>query len=184
MILIASGLDASPSRIRGLLAGILIVSGLLAAGLDQGRTVLSPHHELLRVELLSDCTLEPFEYVGARCAQGLDGPSAFTYASDCGRPSVTRLLGGIRGTAPRPIAEARFLVISPGRRPGLLERLRADGWAIERTIDGKATTARALVARLLQLVPSQRDRAFRILHPTGLVVLENPAFRKVGKEVE
>ena len=39
------------------------------------------------------------------------------------------------------------------------------------SIDGQATASRAIVARLLVLIPAQRDRAARIIHPPGLVIL-------------
>jgi hypothetical protein len=172
--LLAYGLRAAPRWFRGPAALLLVGSGLLAAGLDQGPSILEPHRAFARSEYAHDASLEPFEYVGARWVDGLERRSDFARAVDRGRRSVVEVLDGIEEALVRRSTDARYFAFSPQRRPELLPRLSEEGWAVVHHIPGCATRARAFVAALLELLPSQSDRAGRILHPPGLIIMENP----------
>jgi hypothetical protein len=157
---------------------LLIISGLFAASLDLGNTILFPHHEFLRSPQARVAVLEPFEYFGARWALGLENPPPFKCAADQGRSSVTSLLDSFEGTEFRTLAETRVFVVSPDRRSDLVARLTGQGWTVTETIPGRVAPGRAFIGRLLSYVPSQQDRAQRILHPRGLVIMTSPADEK------
>jgi hypothetical protein len=83
-------------------------------------------------------------------------------------------VGALGGTTAAPSVRAPFFVYSPQRRPDLAKKLASEGWVVVDEIPGRPTFGRAVAARLLALVPSQQERAARILNPPGLVVLKNP----------
>lgn len=174
VILLAHALMRMDRRLRWPIAAALIGSGILAAGLDQGAAIRWPHRRFLATPYAQRATLEPTEYLGARWTLGLAEPPNFDCAGDLGVGSLVRALSALEGTRLRPHRKADYLVIAPDRRPKLLDELREEGWVEEAEIPGRATGTRRAVAGLLALVPSQRERADRIAHPPGLVVLVNP----------
>jgi hypothetical protein len=174
VILLAYALGRLSPRWRLLLSAILICSGLFAAGLDQGSAVLAPHRAFVALPYASNTALEPFEYVGARWVIGLSRSPKFLCATDQGRGSLVHLLANLPETSQASTSESDFFAFSPGRRPGLLEEMRGQGWTVVRTIPGAASPGRALIARGLAMVPSQRERADGIAHPPGLVILGRP----------
>jgi hypothetical protein len=180
VILLAYGLGSLSAKLCWPVAALLIVSGLFAAGLDQGKTIRAPHRAFVDSEYAAEAALEPFEYVAARWELGLDRQPAFRCAADRGRGSVVRLLDGFGRTTLTPSTQARYFVFSPERRPDLLPQLTAKGWVVVATIPGEPTASRRAVARLLELIPSQQERARRIMHPPGLLILKNPRLPKAG----
>jgi hypothetical protein len=174
VLLLAYALNRLPPVFRWSGVAVLVVTGLFAAGLDQGRTIRCPHRLFVESEYAPEGVLEPFEYAGARWEAG-PSPPAFGCADDLGRPSVFRLFGEVPGARVCPAADARYIVLSPERRPELLARLKKEGWEPVASFPGTPTASRALVARVLAKVPRQQERADRLLHPPGLVVLRNPA---------
>jgi hypothetical protein len=175
VILIAHSLLAAPAWIRWPTGILLAASGLFAASLDQGNSLLKPHELFLHSEWANDATVEPSEYYAARWKLGLSQPPPFACASDRGRSSVAHLLESLDGTVKRPSSQARYFAFSPLRRPDLVPILKAEGWTVAAEIPGEPTLGRSLVARVLKYVPSQQERAERIAHPTGLLVMERPA---------
>jgi hypothetical protein len=174
VVLLSYWLNHAPKTIRWIGVTVLIGSGLFAAGLDQGPSILVPHRVLLRTKYINESVLEPFEYVGARWVGGSANPTVFDCARDRGRGSVVRLLGGLEGTILDSTLTARYFVFSPQRRPDLVAQMSLEGWTIVESIPGRAPPARGLVAALLQMLPSQRERSQRILHPPGLLIMRNP----------
>jgi hypothetical protein len=172
--LLAYCLDSSPWRVRWPAILLFLTSGLFAAGLEQGQSILSPLRTLARSAYIHDASLEPFEYVGAHWVDGLSKPTDFACANDRGRGSVVGLLEGLDGTPIRNSGDLRYFVFSPQRRPDLSEKLRSEGWTVAEEIPGSPTASRALVAALINVLPSQRERAGRIAHPPGLIVMQNP----------
>jgi hypothetical protein len=174
VILLAFALNAAPLLLRWPAVALLVATGLFAAGLDQGRTIRIPHRDFVHSEYATDADLEPFEFVGARWELGLDSAPTFRCADDIGRPSVFRLVEKVPGSKLHNSAEAKYVVFSPERRPDLMPKLKADGWVLAASFPSEPTLTRGLVARLLAYIPSQQDRANRINHPPGLVVLALP----------
>jgi hypothetical protein len=174
VILVARFLLAAPAWIRWPVGALLVASGLFAAGLDQGSSVLKPFESFLDGDWANDATVEPSEYYAARWKLGLTQSPPFACASDRGRASVAHLLASLDGAVMRPSTQARYFVFSPLRRPDLLPALKAEGWTVAAEIPGEPTPSRALVARWLRFFPSQQERADRIAHPTGLLVMERP----------
>jgi hypothetical protein len=174
VVLLAYWLCEAPRAVRWTFVPIFVGSGLFAAGLDQGPSILVPHRAFLHSKYARESVLEPFEYVGVRWAGGATNPKVFACARDRGRGSVVRLLGGFPGTVLTRSERSRYFVFSPQRRPELLATLSAEGWDIVERIPGRATLARSIVAAALKSLPSQRDRAQRILEPPGLVIMRNP----------
>jgi hypothetical protein len=87
---------------------------------------------------------------------------------------VFRLLDKLPGTRLRPASDSRYAVFSPERRPDLLAKLKREKWEEVASIPGEPTRSRALIARLLAWVPSQQERASKMTHPPGLIILANP----------
>jgi 4-amino-4-deoxy-L-arabinose transferase-like glycosyltransferase len=173
VILLAFALGSWPARLRWPVVGLLVGTGLFAAGLDQGQTIRTPHRLFVNSEYAAEAVLEPFEYAGALWEAG-PSPPAFGCAEDLGRPSVFRLFGELPGASVRRTSGSRYVVLSPERRPELLARLKGEGWEVVSSLSGEPTPSRALVALLLARLPSQQQRANRILHPPRLFVLRNP----------
>jgi 4-amino-4-deoxy-L-arabinose transferase-like glycosyltransferase len=174
LVLLAYWLRLMPRTVRWPVVLVFVGAGLFAAGLDQGQSILAPHRAFAQTKYVDDTTLEPFEYVGAHWVHGLTNPAVFGCASDRGRGSVVRLVNGLDGTIVNSSRNARYFVFSPQRRPDLLTKLREEGWTGVEAIPGRTTPARAFVAVLLKLFPTQRERAERITHPPGLLIMENP----------
>jgi hypothetical protein len=126
--------------------------------------------------------LEPFEYVGARWILGIESDAQFACVTDQGRGSVVRLVNAFEGAMLKPTASARYFVFSPDRRPDLSTRLTEQGWTVVAELPGRVALARALVGQLLALVPTQHQRAERILRPRGLIVVEAPVQRTEADE--
>ena len=174
VVLLAYWLYHAPRTIRWMCVPILIGSGLFVAGLDQGPSVLVPHRGFLKSKYMSESVLEPFEYVGSGWVGGPTNLAVFGCARDQGRGSIVRLLEGLGGTIVDSSPNARYFVFSPQRRPDLLDKMPEVGWTVVEAIPGKATPARAFVAELLKLFPSQRERAEQITNPPGLLIMKNP----------
>jgi hypothetical protein len=176
VVLLARGLGRVPVTVRWPIAAVLLGSGIFAAGLDQGQSILAPHRAFVRTTYAQESSLEPFEYVGARWVIGLGHPAVFGCASDQGRGSVVQLLEGLEGTVLYPTERARYFVFSPQRRPELMKKMQKGGWIVVETIPGVVVSSRAIIAQFLKGIPSQQARVERIRHPPGLVVMQNPHF--------
>jgi hypothetical protein len=174
VIILALGLSLLRPWLCWLILVLVTVSGVCASALDQGSTILAPHRDLLQSDYAEEVALEPFEYYGARWAYGMSRPPPFLCAEDQGRESVVRLVGALPGTRLCSATESHYFVLSPERRPDLLRKMEAEGWTVAQFLPGKPTTSRALAGRVLERIPSQRERANRIAHPPGLVILVNP----------
>ena len=70
-ILLAQALTSLDRRVAWPIGIGLVVSSLFAAGLDQGRSILTPHRHFLATSYASGAVLEPTEYFGTRWAAGL-----------------------------------------------------------------------------------------------------------------
>ncbi len=82
VVLLAYWLNHAPRTVRWTCVPLLIGSGLFAAGLDQGPSILVPHRVFLKTKYISESVLEPFEYVGARWVGGPENLAVF----GCARP--------------------------------------------------------------------------------------------------
>jgi hypothetical protein len=182
VILVAAALLRWPAVLRWPTVGLLMGTGLFAAGLDQGNTILAPHRDFVQSPYARDAVLEPFEYVGARWILGIESDAQFACVTDQGRGSVVRLVNAFEGAMLKPTASARYFVFSPDRRPDLSTRLTEQGWTVVAELPGRVALARALVGQLLALVPTQHQRAERILRPRGLIVVEAPVQRTEADE--
>jgi len=182
VILLAYAVSQMSRAIGWLVAFGFVGSGLFAAGLDQGHSILIPHRAFVETRYANQAILEPFEYVGARWVMGLSRPPGFACASDRGRRSLVRLLGTVDGATMRRSQDFRYFAFSPQRRPELVDEMGAEGWIVVETIPGQATPARAFVAELLERLPSQRARAERIAHPPSLLIMQNPRVSKLARE--
>jgi Dolichyl-phosphate-mannose-protein mannosyltransferase len=178
VILLAFALNCLSLKRRWTILTILVTTGLFAAGLDQGRTIRTPHRQFVASEYSTTAALEPFEYFAARWELGLSLSPDFSCADDLGRPSVCRLIADLSGSKMVSMDSAQYIVFSSDRRPDLLKRLNAAGWVTTESIPGEPTRSRSLVARLLAWIPSQQERAYRIAHPPGLIILANPKWEK------
>ncbi|QDV39732.1 ArnT family glycosyltransferase [Tautonia plasticadhaerens] len=167
-----------PAVIRRPSLAFLVVTGVFAATLDQGNAIIKPHRAFVSSSYAREAVLEPFEYVGARWAAGFSNTPSFACADDLGRASVVRLVPSLGGSDVRPADSAQYLVISPERRPDLLERASRDGWTVVDHFRGSAPGGRALVAEILTRFPAQRERAERMLNPPGLLVLSRSGSRR------
>jgi hypothetical protein len=174
VILLAYALTLASGTFRWLAVFGFVGSGLFAAALDQGQSVLIPHRAFVSTQYANQSSLEPFEYVGARWVLGLERSAGFECTCDRGRKSVVHVLGALVGAKLARIGDARFFAFCPQRRPGLLAELRQEGWTVVETIPGKSTHLRNLIARLLEMLPSQRERAQRISNPPNLLIMANP----------
>ena len=134
---------------------LLVGSGLLSAGLDQGNTILEPHAAFLATQYAPEAALEPFEYVGARWKLGLAQRPPFVCAPDRGRASIIHLVGELGNATVIPSWRARYFVFSPERRPSLAQALESEGWAVVATIPGRPTFGRAAVARRFHIYPAK-----------------------------
>lgn len=172
VVLIAGACMRLEPRTRWAAAALLGASGMAAASLDQGNAVLAAHERFASSAFARDAAVEPFEYFGARWTIGLQSPPAFACASDQGRRSVTDLMPSLPGTTLASMAERRYFVFSPDRRPDLMSGLGSDGWHVVHEIEGRGSIGRNLVGRILRRVPSQEQRAERLLKPRGLVIME------------
>jgi hypothetical protein len=174
IVLSTSLVDPLRPGLRNTALVILASLGICCAALDQGPTVRVPHAALLQESYLDQLTLEPFEYYGAWWEHGLNTPPPFFFGTDAGRQSMVVLFRTLTPTQARAINMNRYFALSVERRPDLYGQLLNSGWTVHRVIPGQPRFGRAIVGRLLRLLPTQRERAERILHPAGLVVLENP----------
>jgi hypothetical protein len=174
VILVARALLPLRPTLRWAAAALLVGVGLFGAGLDQGSSIRAPHRAFVASAYAADATLEPFEYVGARWEQGLAQTPPFRCAGDRGRGSVVTPLRSFPHTTIAPVAETRYFVFSPARRADLLEQMTAEGWTPVDEFPGTVTPSRALIARVLASIPSQQERARRLSHAPGLLVLRNP----------
>ena len=77
VVLLAYWLRLMPRTVRWPVVLVFVGSGLFAAALDQGQSILVPHRAFTQTKYVDDSTLEPFEYVGARWILGLAKPVVF-----------------------------------------------------------------------------------------------------------
>jgi hypothetical protein len=174
LVLIASVVDRMRKWSRFGVASCLVITGIAAAGLDQGSSVLTAHKRLLQSAKGPEIGLEPFEYFGARWQLGLNTTPVFSCLDDAGRGSVVQALSALDDIKRVHLSESRYIVFSPDRRPDLLASLLANRWRVTEQFDMKPGVLRQYAGRALALIPSQAKRAERVLHPPGLLLLENP----------
>jgi hypothetical protein len=156
---------------------LLISSGLFGASLDQGSATLSCHRAFIASPYAEASALEPFDYIASRWALGLKIQPRFACVDDCGRSSIVHGCAALEMTRLCKASEARYLVFFPSVRPDLRKRMTSEGWKKMAEFPCHVNGNRAVIGRLLSIVPSQRERANRMLHPPGLVVLANPAYK-------
>lgn len=152
----------------------MIGLNLAGASFDQRGTILSPHRAFISSPYAERAVLEPFEYIGARWTAGLSQPVPFACATDAGRMSVVGGVDVLPGAQRTTRDERPYFVLSPERRPDLLSTLRAAGWRPIAELTGDGPRSRQWMARVLALIPSQRQRATRLARPPGLLVLQHP----------
>jgi 4-amino-4-deoxy-L-arabinose transferase-like glycosyltransferase len=174
LILIAFAISRLAMRNQFVITGFMITAGLISGSLDQGNSQLRAHRLFLQSGFARESALEPFEYVGARWELGLERVPEFACWSDGGRRSVVVAIGALQGAQWRSTAETKYIVFSPERRPDLLPTFSAKGWRVAGHLDSGVPLLRAAAAHLLKVIPSQRERAELALHPSGLIVLQNP----------
>jgi hypothetical protein len=172
LVLVASVVDRMRHWSRIGVASCLVMTGIVAAGLDQGNSVLTAHKKLLQSEKGPEISLEPFEYFGARWQLGLKNKPVFSCLDDAGRGSVVQSLSALDDVNRIHLSNSRYVVFSPDRRPDLLGSLLANGWHVTEQFEMKPGVLRHYAGRALALIPSQAQRAERVLHPPGLLLLQ------------
>ncbi|MEM7407471.1 MAG: glycosyltransferase family 39 protein [Pseudomonadota bacterium] len=170
-LLLAQYLALMTSHLRTAALVLLAVTSAGAAALERGSGALEPYRKFAQSEFAERGTMLPYDYVIAHYVAGFERSVEFGYGPELGCGSRHAQLSAVANLKARPLAQAKHVAISGTRNRALLADLRSAGWSVVAEFPGEPSAARALVGQILKRVPSQAERAERLLSPPGLVVL-------------
>ena len=173
-LLIAAGILKLTNLYRWVFLTVLVITGALAPAVEEGNFALKPYQLFLESSYAHSATMGCYNYMVARWVSGFDRLVDYGYSTELGCGSRQTEIEKIKGSASMPLKTARFAVLSEKRESSKIRELESQGWSIAEKIPGKARDARAVIARILLLIPGQKSRANNILNPPGLLVLKHP----------
>lgn len=158
---------------RGVVVGLLIASGFIAAAMDLGRAKLGAYRRFAQSEYnRPGVVLEPVVYFGVRAAQSFSPENVrFACASDWGRNMAVKLMPHLPQARLERCAAARYLVTTVQIEPEKFQQKLKEGWRVVAEFPGDKIFARELLHQVLARV---RGRDCYIIPPPDLMVLAPP----------
>ncbi len=159
-------LYAKAPRLSISIFALLLLTSLLAPGLDRRGTPAQAHREWLARYPRSTAALEPFEFIAAWTLSDLRHAPSFSCLIGQGRSTQTSCMSRIQGIELVSLDQAEIVVYSPQRRPDL-----ASIWnpTSAEAFDEDIPRFRQWIGQILQKFPSQKARASRMLEPAQLI---------------